>query len=164
MSDTRRHPNVINLAEISPQPGMQHGDRFAFSARRLGPAVGGRQLGCSWYDVPPGKTAFPFHFHCANEEAMYVLEGEGTMRIGDARVPIRAGDYIALPVGLDGAHQLLNTGDAPLRYLCFSTMHPVEVAGYPDSDKIGAMAMKDGAPMIRKIFPASATTDYFTGE
>lgn len=164
MTDTRRHPNVINLAEISPQAGMSHGERFGFSARRLGPLVGARQLGCSWYEVPPGKTAFPFHFHCANEEAMYVLEGEGTLRVGDGRVPVRAGDYIAMPVGPEGAHQLINTGDAPLRYLCISTMHPVEVAGYPDSDKVGAMAMKDGALVMRKIFPGGATTDYFSGE
>ena len=164
MSDTRRHPNVINLAEISPQPGISHGEKFGYVARRLGSATAGRQIGCAWYEVPPGKTTFPFHYHCANEEAIYILEGAGTMRLGDGTVPVRAGDYIALPVGPEGAHQLLNTGEAPLRYLCFSTMQQVEVVGYPDSDKVGAMAMKDGTLVIRKIFPAGATTDYFTGE
>ncbi len=164
MSDTRRHPNVVNLSEIPVQAAPPHGDKFAYSARRLGPTVGARQIGCAWYEVPPGKTSFPFHYHCANEEAIYILDGEGTLRIGEARVPVRGGDYIALPTGPDGAHQLLNTGDAPLRYLCFSTQEPVEVVGYPDSNKVGAMAMKDGALVLRKIFPGDATTDYFAGE
>lgn len=164
MSDPRRHPHVVNLSEISPEAEPPHGERFAFSAREVGAAVGVKQLGCNWFEVPPGKTAFPHHYHCANEEAIFVLAGTGTMRIGDARVPVRAGDFIALPVGPECAHQLLNTGDVPLSYLCLSTKHPVEVVGYPDSDKVGLIARRDGAELMRKIYPADATTDYFTGE
>jgi hypothetical protein len=40
-----------------------------------------------------------------------VLEGEGEIRIGDAKHPIRKGDFIACPPGgPETAHQIINTG------------------------------------------------------
>jgi len=165
MSNTRRHPNIVNLSEIEPKPGISAGTKIGYHGRRLGTAAGGRGLGCSWYELEPGKTAFPFHYHCANEEAIYVLEGAGTLRIGEERVPIRGGDYIALPPGPATAHQLINSGTAPLRYLCFSTMVTTEVAVYPDSKKIGAMSIgPDGTPWLRQLHHESGQKGYFDGE
>jgi uncharacterized cupin superfamily protein len=90
MSQSRRHPNVVRFDEVEPQE-MTQGD-FSQRARRLGPAAGSRALGCTSYELPPGKTAFPFHFHSAIEEAIYILEGEGTLRIGKEQVAIGQGD------------------------------------------------------------------------
>jgi uncharacterized cupin superfamily protein len=163
----RRHPHVVNLAEVEAKPSMATaGSKFGATTRQLAAPAGGRGIGCSWYEVEPGKTAFPFHWHAANEEVVYVLEGEGTLRMGEARVPVRAGDYIAMPPGPDGAHQLLNTGSAPLRYLCFSTMHSVEVVGYPDSKKIGAVAREPGAtkPWLRQLHFEENQKGYFDRE
>jgi uncharacterized cupin superfamily protein len=33
--------------------------------------------------VPPGRRAWPYHYHLENEEAIYVLEGLGTLRIDE---------------------------------------------------------------------------------
>ena len=41
----------------------------------------------------------------------------------------------------DGAHQLRNDMDASVRVLMVSTKADVEIAVYPDSDKIGVMAL-----------------------
>jgi len=133
----RRHPHVVNLDEISPDQQRQGG--FEFQRRRLGPEAGSRALGCSYIEVPPGKTAYPFHFHSAFEEAIYVLEGAGTLRIGSDSVSIRAGDYIGFPAGPPSAHALTNTGTTALRYLCVSapaTPATMDIVGYPDSKKI----------------------------
>ncbi len=164
MSNEPRHPHVLNLDEL-PARGLERG-KFAYSARRLGAATGGKGLGCSWFEIPPGKTAFPCHWHAANEEAIYILGGEGTLRLGEARVPVRAGDYIALPPGPAEAHQLLNSGAQPLTYLCISTTHAVEVVGYPDSDKIAAVAIDpiSREPWTRKVYPAGVDVDYYAGE
>ena len=165
----RRHPNVVNVAEVEGRSFSQ-GSRFSATSRRLGLPTGGRQLGCSWYEVPAGKVAFPFHFHCANEEAVFVLEGEGSMRMGADTVAVGPGDYIAHPVGPEHAHQLRNTGAGPLRYLVFSTMHLAEVVGYPDSKKIGAMASPSieasarGEPWIRQLAFQSSAVGYYDGE
>src|SRR5690242_4639516 len=106
---SRRHPNVVNVSELEANK-REKGTRFALASKGLGLAAGATGIGCSWYEVPPGRTAFPMHYHCANEEAAFILEGEGTLRIGDKTVPIRPGDYIALPTGPENAHQLQNTG------------------------------------------------------
>jgi len=165
----RRHPHVVNLTEVATDTD-EKGSRFGYACKELGMATAGRELGCSWYEVAPGRTAFPYHYHCAEEEAIFILEGEGTLRLGSDRIAVAAGDYIALPTGPELAHQLLNTGAGPLRYLCLSTVHRVEIVGYPDSNKIGTSAYApgtDAAPAkrwVRQRFRAGASLDYYDGE
>jgi uncharacterized cupin superfamily protein len=164
----RRHPNVVNLSELEAQK-QEKGKRFGSAFKPLGAATGARGIGCSWYEVPPGRTAYPAHYHCANEEAVFILEGEGTLRIGNERVAIRPGDYMTFPTGPDTAHQLLNTGTVPLRYLALSTLNNVDVVGYPDSGKLGAIARPPGKgwtekPWVRSVLPMRASVDYYDGE
>lgn len=158
----KRHPNVTNIDDLD-WGSMEYGPRFASRSKRLGASAGGKHLGCTLYEVAPGKRAFPMHAHLANEEAVYVLEGEGKMRLGDGEIAVRSGDYIACAIGQ--AHQLINTSSAPLRYMCLSTMVTPEVALYPDSDKLGILG-GEAAPM-RIVFQrtAAGTTmaDYFDG-
>jgi uncharacterized cupin superfamily protein len=162
----RRHPNVVNIADLEPR-AVSKGTRFGFTSKRLATACGARGIGASWYEVPPGRTAFPFHYHCANEEAIYVLEGKGSLRIGKDTIEIGPGDWVTFPIGPDSAHQLANTGTAPLRYLCLSTMNTTEVVGYPDSKKVAAMSVESPGsmtPLVRGIFKAEAQVDYYEGE
>jgi len=160
---TRRHPNVVNVTELKAG-GFEKGSRFALTNKPLGRATGARGIGCSFYEVPPGKTAFPNHYHCANEESVYILEGSGLLRIGPDSVPVGPGDYATFPVGPAHSHQLVNAGDTPLRYLCFSTMVPTEVVGYPDSKKIGAMSYAGGEAVVRLMFRETSAVDYYDGE
>lgn len=133
---------------------------FAFSRKRLGRAAGGKALAASWFEVPPGKKAFPFHYHLANEEAFFVLEGEGVVRLGDDEHPLRAGDYFTFPAGLP-AHQIFNRSKAPLRFLTLSTMIEPEVCVYPDSGKLGVIARSSG---IEAYHRAPDAVDYYEGE
>jgi uncharacterized cupin superfamily protein len=137
MSEERRHPHVVNVDEVKPMEDTHGG--FGSRRRRLGPEAGGLALGCTHIELPPGKTAFPLHFHSAIEESIYVLEGTGTLRVGTDRVAVRAGDYVALPAGPAQAHALTNTGSGALRYLCMSgpaTPTTLDIVGYPDSKKV----------------------------
>jgi uncharacterized cupin superfamily protein len=155
-----RHKNAINLSEV-PVEQMKTPDGSSFSAqrRRVGAAIGAKKLGYSFFSVPPGKAAFPFHLHHANEEMIYIFEGEGVLRIGKDEVRVSSGTFIAFPPGADHPHQLINTAGEELRYLCVSTMEHPEIAEYPDSGKIGAYAgvfRKEGfEPFIgkRRTFP-----------
>lgn len=161
----RKHPNVVHLSEVETITNTK-GTRFACEDKTLGRAAGGRTLGCSWYEVPPGRTAFPYHWHSAAEEGLFVLEGAGTLRIGQREVPLAAGDYVAFPTGPDHAHQLTNTSDAPLRYLAFSShAGGAEVVGYPDSNKIGASSYgSDGKRWMRHLGKLDQAVDYYEGE
>ncbi len=163
MPPERRHPNVINQDEIEATH-MRSG-KFHVNSRRFTPHTGGQQLGAQVLELAPGERAFPFHYHCANEEAIYVLSGTGTARIGDARVPVRAGDWIAHPVGPGHAHQMINDGSEPLVYLALSTAHKAEICGYPDSKKVAAMAGESWEkPWLRQIVREGESLDYWDGE
>jgi uncharacterized cupin superfamily protein len=163
MTSERRHPNVVNKDEVeanSLEKGKHKG-----AMRRFGPHAGNQQLGATLMEVPPGAVSFPFHYHCMNEEAIYVLSGTGTVRIGDKRVAIRAGDWIAHPVGPDHPHQMINDGTEPLVYLAISTAHKCEVVGYPDSNKVGyAAGQQWDKPWIRQISRKGDSLDYWDSE
>ena len=163
-----RHKNVVNVEALEWRE-FERGDRFAERRKQLSAAAGSEKLGCSFYEVPPGKTAWPRHYHLANEEAVVVLAGEGTLRLGEEEVAVQAGDYVALVPGEAHAHQLLNTGDTTLRYLCFSTMIEPDVTVYPDSNKVGIFAgSAPGGPREARTFArfldAEARRAYWDGE
>lgn len=145
----------------------QRGTVFENRQRKLAAAAGGAAIGCSLTEVPPGKTAWPFHAHLGNEEAIYVLQGHATLRLGDRQHPLRPGDYVALRANAEDAHQVINTSDAPVRYLAISTMNPTDVIVYPDSKKHGILA--GGAPGsaadgLKAFVPVGAAVDYWQDE
>ena len=109
----------------------------SFRRKQLAEAAGGEDLGCSLYELPEGGRSWPYHYHTGNEEALFVLAGEGTLRLGGERVPLSAGDYVALPADERGAHRVVNDSEGTLRYLVVSTMDEPDVTVYPDSEKIG---------------------------
>jgi uncharacterized cupin superfamily protein len=150
--------NKTSLIECDDQIVEQGG--FAFRRKRLGAAAGGTGLGVSWFELQPGKKAFPFHFHLANDEAVFILEGEGVLRLGDAEHPLRAGDYVGFNPGPPG-HQIVNRSEAPLRFLAISTMQEPEVAVYPDSKKVGVLARRQGMMSVHKQGDA---VDYYLDE
>ncbi|ELZ32907.1 cupin domain-containing protein [Halorubrum tebenquichense] len=105
--------------------------------KQLGEAAGGDQLGCSLYELPAGESSWPYHYHTANEEAIYVLAGRGTLRLAGETYSLNEQDYVALPADATGGHKIINDSDGSLRYLAFSTMNEPEVTVYPDSNKLG---------------------------
>lgn len=125
------------------------GEETAYRRKKLAAAAGGEagdgDLGASLYELDPGETPWPLHYHTGNAEAIYVLEGEGTLRRGEGYddVPLEPGEYVACPPGESSAHQVRNDGEDVLRYLMISTMNEPDVAVYPDHDGIGIFA---GAP------------------
>ena len=166
-TSAQSNASVLNVEDANPMV-MEKGSRFGSTIRPLAGPTGATKIGCNHYEVAPGRSAFPFHYHCAIEEALYILEGTGTLRLGDARREVRPGDWVSLPAGPDHAHQLLNTGTGPLRYLCLSSKATADVVVYPDSDKVAAMASPSvnffDTPWVKKIFRAADEVDYYDGE
>lgn len=132
--------NTIVNSDALAWEEISHGERYAFRRKQLALPAGGKMLGCSLYEVQPGKACWPLHYHLANEEAVFVLEGEGTLRMGERDYPLKPGDYVAMPLGKEHAHQIRNTSGGVLRYLCFSTMRQPDVSVYPETGKVGVFA------------------------
>ncbi len=65
--------------------------------------------------VAEGGSTTP-HYHPRTEEIYYILAGRGTMRIASEMRPVGVGDAIAIPPG--AIHQITNTGQEELRFLC----------------------------------------------
>jgi uncharacterized cupin superfamily protein len=139
-----------------------------FRRKQLGRAAGGDRLGCSLYELPAGSRSWPYHYHTANEEALYVLAGEGTLRSDGETYPLGAGDYVAFPTGEEGGHRVVNDGDEPLRYLAVSTMVEPDVSVYPDSGKFGVFAGSppgsDEPRSVHGYYRLDDDVDYWDGE
>ncbi|MGA0563158.1 cupin domain-containing protein [Ancylobacter sp. VNQ12] len=154
---------LMNLDEATFDDIEENG---LYTSRRasLGRHIGARKLGYNLTVVPPGKVQCPFHNHHGEEEMFLILEGEGELRFGEARYPIRAHDIIACPPGgREMAHQIINTGPRELRYLAVSTLAQVDVCEYPDSDKLLVVAGESEGG-LRKIFRSEVTVGYYEGE
>lgn len=82
--------------------------------------------------VAPGQTTQP-HYHPQAEEIYYILQGSGRMQIDKECRDIGPGDAIAIPPG--AAHQITNTGDATLLFLCCCA------PGYEHTDTVLLEAM-----------------------
>jgi len=90
-----------------------------------------------------------------------IIEGEGEVRFGDKRYPIRKHDAIACPPGgPEVAHQIINTGRTTMRYIALSTLSEVDACEYPDSQKVLVVTGQRADDGSRKIFRAENTVDY----
>ena len=156
---------IVNIADVALSESG-HGERFAVRTGEIGMALGLTNLGCMLHVVPPGKTAFPFHRHHGSDEMFLVLAGAGEYRLGEERLPIRAGDCLGAPAG-GAAHQIINTGTEDLRYLGFSNNAAADAVEYPDSGKIsvgvGAKGIYYGDATL-KLRGRLTATDYWDGE
>jgi hypothetical protein len=56
---------------------------------------------------------------------------------------LEEGDVVHFPVGPDGAHQLINNTNEPVRYLVASNRPSPEAVEYPDSRQISVMAFTE---------------------
>ena len=155
---------VMNLDEAEFDDIEENGI-YTSSRATLGAHIGARDLGYNLTVLPPGKVQCPFHSHHGEEEMFFILEGEGELRFGGERFPIRAHDVIACPTGgPEVAHQIVNTGTTVMRYLAVSTLAEVDACEYPDSGKVLVVSGKRGKPGLRKMFRAENTVDYYDRE
>jgi uncharacterized cupin superfamily protein len=158
-----RNFNEVALETSSRAPLYDGGQCGGVQGPREGTAA--RKLGAGIDILPPGKRACPYHFHYAQEEMFVVLEGEGTLRVAGEMIPIRAGDVIDIPPGPEYPHQIINTSDAPLKYLSISTQELPEVCEYPDSGKYVAFARAKGTLLEGgRMHRPDTDLDYWDGE
>jgi uncharacterized cupin superfamily protein len=139
-------------------------DGWRSNTRRLVPP--GNQLGMSLYELLPGQTQCPYHFHHGADELILVLQGGPTLRTPDGEKELRAGDVVHFPKGPEGAHQVVNRTGQPARYVVASTNVSPEICEYPDSGKIASFARTQSTrgERLATIHRFENEVDYFDGE
>lgn len=162
-----KHKHVIQLSEVPVEKiNAPEDSAFGGQRQRVGAQLGACKLGYSFFNVPPGKAAFPYHTHSGNEEMIYIIDGEGVLRFGKEEIAVTAGNVIACPPGGDYAHQLINTGQGELHYLVVSTMDYPDLSEYPDSNKVGAYGSPAVGPNVgfRALYVRDKNVNYYEGE
>lgn len=164
-----RGPNSMALVNEDDIQWTEHEEgNMKLRRKQLGEAAGGDQLGCSLYELPSGEESWPYHYHTANEEAIYVLAGRGKLRLDGETHLLSKRDYVALPADETGGHKIINDSDGPLRYLTLSTMNEPDVTVYPDSDKLGVFVGSPpggrGERTIHGYYATDDSVDYWDEE
>ena len=133
---------------------------YEYFRRKFIPFAGAKNSLVSVYEIPPHKSAYPYHFHHKNEETFYILSGEGILRTPEGEKKVTAGELLFFPTGPVGAHKLTNSSDTEnLVYIDFDVVHDVDITIYPDSEKIGVWGMG-----INQLYPQAEAVDYYDGE
>ena len=114
-----------------------------WAAGKSTPLPRGEKIGASVYEIAPGKTSGLYHFHHGAEELLVILRGHPTLREPEGERVLEEGDVVHFPVGPEGAHQLSNGSDEPVRYLVMSNRPSPEAVEYPDSRQLSVMAFTD---------------------
>jgi uncharacterized cupin superfamily protein len=129
----------VKIFNLHGEEWDAHEDRPGWRSRAAwaGHRVGGDLLGACLYELEPGNRLWPYHVHHANEEWLLVVSGEPTLRSPEGERTLQDGDVVCFPRGAEGAHQVINHTDAPVRVLMLSSMIYPEIVQYLDSGKVG---------------------------
>lgn len=98
--------------------------------KSLGDVTGLSGLGFNIVETAPGRDTTEYHHHQNEDEAVYVLSGQGELDIGGNRFRAKAGDFIGYRKrGLP--HVMTNCGDESLRCLVVGERRAYDVVDYP---------------------------------
>lgn len=117
-------------------------DRFVIEteddkrAEWISEAGGLTQFGALIETLQPGARSSLKHWHSAEDEMIYVLEGEITLIEGDTETLLRPGNAATFKAGEPVGHYLENRGASPTRCLTVGTRAPVDTITYPDHDRV----------------------------
>jgi len=117
---------------------------------QLGDAAGLTQFGVNLLRLPPGQWSSQRHWHTAEDEFVYVLEGEGVLVTDQGEEILKAGDCAAFRAGEPNGHHIQNRSDRDVVLLEVGSRRPAEDGcDYPDIDMLappgrGGYVRRDG--------------------
>jgi uncharacterized cupin superfamily protein len=149
-----RPPRIVNVADL-PGDDWRAGDDMGAVTTLMGRPAGAILAGLNQDVVPPGLLNTAPHFHSAEEELFVVLDGTGTLLLGDEEHPVRRGHVVARPPGTKVPHAFRG-GDDRLTVLLYGTREPNDMTYYPRS---GVLALR-GIGVIGRIEPVAREDIY----
>src|SRR3954469_5942588 len=150
----------LNIFDTEFQHDADDPEGYSSGYVKFAPAIGGKTMAGTLYELPPGNSNCPFHYE-SDEEWLLVLEGTLTVRHADGEDELHRGDLVCFPAGPAGGHTLTHRGTENVKMLIVSTANMPAIAVYPDSDKI--LAVDEGG-RDRVMVRRSSNVDYWDGE
>ena len=150
----------VNLRDPSTSFDPSDPPGYRAAMFRFGKDLGAEQTGVSLYVIPPGESLCPYHYEHGEEEWLLVLHGSPTLRDPEGEHELEPLDTLFFPRGPEGAHQIRNATDEPVRVLMWSTIVYPTATSYPDSGKIAVWTGGEDDLIVKR----SAGTDYWDGE
>jgi uncharacterized cupin superfamily protein len=116
---------------------------------RLGDAAGLTDFGVNLLRLPPGVWSSQRHWHTAEDEFVYVLEGEVVLVTDAGEETLRPGDCAGFKAGVEDGHHLQNRSEADVVLLEVGSRKAEDAGDYPDIDmrfSPDGFTRKDGSP------------------
>ena len=149
--------NRIDLLAVKALTGSRYPSPFhepcsKRTRRILGDAAGLTSFGVNLTRLAPDGWSSQRHWHSAEDEFIYVIEGEVVLVTDSGEETLRAGDCAGFKAGSPDGHHLQNRSGRDVLYLEVGTRRPEEdEVAYPDVDMMSpkghdGFAHKDGRP------------------
>ena len=151
----------INAMVVGPGEGKRFSGRaggYTLETKATDEDTGGRYA-FQEMTVAAGFPWIPAHIHHHEDEALYGLEGEVTVRVGNQLHTVGPGTFVLMP--RDIVHTFANPGAVPARVLVISSPGAVidyfaeaaaltnaSPAGQPDMQQLGALADAYGIEFV----------------
>ncbi len=120
---------------VDPAAAPRHRAADGAETLHLSDAGGLTQFGAYLETLPPGARSSQRHWHSAEDEFLFVLDGHPVLVDDDGDHGLGPGDALCWRHGDPNAHQIVNRGDAPVRYLIAGSRVAGDVCTYPDSGR-----------------------------
>ncbi len=104
---------------------------------KLGDAAGLTQFGVNLMRLPPGAWTSQRHWHTAEDEFVWVVEGEVVLVTDEGEQVLVAGDCAGFPAGVANGHHIQNRSDKEVVLLeVGSRREDTDGCDYPDIDLV----------------------------
>jgi uncharacterized cupin superfamily protein len=127
----------IEILKVESSTGYPEPFRQAVlgrSRKRLGNTVGLDQFGVNLTRLAPGAQSSQRHWHEAEDEFVYILEGEIVLCENEGETVLRPGDAAGWKAGVPNGHCLVNRSTRDVVFLEIGSRAKRERAEYPDID------------------------------
>ncbi len=148
----------IKVEDIESKHKSEH-EGYEYYKKEVVTGENSKQCKVSIYEIPPGKSAYPYHYHVKNEEIFYIIKGTGELITPSGIRQVSPGDFLFFPANEKGAHKLTNNSDDMLVYIDFDTENDIDIAFYPESNKVGVFGLG-----INQIYKTEDRVDYYKDE
>jgi uncharacterized cupin superfamily protein len=130
----------IDLTKIPVKTGSGYPTPFdlpcaARARQRLGDAAGLTDFGVNLLRLPPGAWSSQRHWHSAEDEFVFIVEGEVVLVTDAGEELLRSGDCAGFKAGVKDGHHLQNRSGRDAILLEVGSRRVAEDEGeYPDID------------------------------